>query len=80
MLKRVERHIILNSKPHEDICFKSARLYNFCNYYLRQIFFGKIQPIGEYEMTGLLAEFNQEDYRKLPANTSQQIVKLLYKN
>ena len=44
------------------------------------VFFGKMQKIKEYEMTGLLAEFKQDDYKALPAQSSQQIVKLLYKN
>lgn len=80
--QRVERHIFTGkqAKVYEDICFKSARLYNFCNYHLRMAFFGTMEKVGEYELTGILAEFNQEDYRHLPAMTSQQIVKLLFKN
>ena len=79
-MKLVERHIRLNDKAIKDICFKSARLYNFCNYYKRQAYFGKISKFGEYELSKLLGEFNQEDYRNLPAQTSQQIIKLLFKN
>ena len=79
-MQLVERHIRINDKAIEDICFKSARLYNFCNYHKRQAFFGNIQKFEEYELSKLLAEFNQEDYRALPAQTSQQIIKLLFKN
>lgn len=76
----VERHIIKNNKSAEQLCFNAARLYNFCNYHKRQAFFGKLEKFGEYELSGLLAEFNQEDYRALPPQTGQQIIKLLFKN
>lgn len=79
-MQLVERHIIVGNKAIEDVCFKAARLYNFCNYYIRHSYFGKIEKFSEYELTGLLAEFKQEDYKALPAQTSQQIIKLLYKN
>jgi putative transposase len=79
-MQQVERHIIIKDKAIERNCFLAARLYNFCNYHLRMAFFGKMQKIKEYEMTGLLAEFKQDDYKALPAQSSQQIVKLLYKN
>jgi putative transposase len=79
-MEQVERHIIIKNEAIERNCFLAARLYNFCNYHLRMVFFGKMQKIKEYEMTGLLAEFKQDDYKALPAQSSQQIVKLLYKN
>ena len=43
----VERHIQTNNKQIEDICFKAARLYNFCNYNKRLAYFGKIENFGE---------------------------------
>lgn len=79
-MQLVERHIRINDKEVEDVCFKSARLYNFCNYYMRQSHFGHVQKFKEYELSKLLAEYNQEDYRNLPSQTSQQIIKLLFKN
>ena len=79
-MQLVERHIRLKDKAIEDICFKCARLYNFCNYYKRQSYFGGVEKFGEYELSKLLAEFNQEDYRALPIQTSQQVIKLLFKN
>lgn len=80
-MQLVERHIITkNTKQYEDICFKSARLYNFCNYYVRQVCFKKVEKFTEYELTGLLAKHKQEDYKSLNAQTSQQIIKLLFKN
>lgn len=73
-MQLVERHIVKNSKAMEDLCFNAARLYNFVNYHKRQAFFGKQENFGEYEMDKLCAEFNQEDFRRLPAQTSQQVV------
>jgi len=76
----VERHIVKNNKAIQDICFKTARLYNFCNYHKRQVCFGTLEKFGEYELSKLLAEFNQYDYRALPIQTSQQTIKLLFKS
>lgn len=79
-MQLVERHIIINNTAIENICFKSARLYNFVNYHKRQAFFGKQEKFTEYELSGLLAEFKQDDYKALPAQTAQQVIKLLFKN
>jgi putative transposase len=70
----VERHIRVNDKAVEDICFKTARLYNFINYHKRQAYFGKQKDFKEYEVSGLCAEFDQIDYRNLPAQTAQQVI------
>lgn len=79
-MQLVERHKITKDKALEAICHKSGLLYNIANYYMRHSFFGKIQKFSEYELTGLFAEFDQPDYRELPAWTSQQVIKLLFKN
>ena len=79
-MQLVERHIIVDSKEFETICFKAKNLYNQSLYYLRQSLFGNIEKFSEYELTGLLAEHNEENYRSLPAQTSQQIIKQLFKN
>src|SRR6185312_777674 len=78
-MQLVETHI-LNSKEIEAICVKAKLLYNQSLYYLRQSLFGNIEKFGEYELTGLFAEHNEETYKDLPAQTSQQIIKLLFKN
>ncbi|MEK6879533.1 MAG: RNA-guided endonuclease TnpB family protein, partial [Nanoarchaeota archaeon] len=70
----------MNDKAIKSICFKASRLYNFCNYNKRMVYFHKLQKFSEYELSGLLAEFKQEDYIALPAQTSQQVIKLLFKN
>jgi putative transposase len=79
-MQLVERHIVLNDKAIEEICFKSARLYNFCNYYVRKAYFGEVQKFKEYELSGILSEYKQDDFKSLPAQTSQQVIKLLFKN
>jgi len=79
-MQLVERHIVINDKQIEDICVKAKNLYNQSLYYLRQATFGKIQHFSEYELSGLFAEFNEENYRSLPAQTSQQIIKKLFQN
>jgi len=63
-----------------DICVKAKNLYNQSLYYYRQSLFGKIKYFKEYELTGLFAKYKEETYTSLPAQTSQQIIKLMFKN
>lgn len=79
-MNRAERHIIRNSKELNHLCWLSKNLYNYANYCLRQSFTKTGKLPSEYELTGKLAKRNQVDYRALPAQTAQQIIKLLYKN
>ncbi len=79
-MQQVERHIKIGDSELTELCGKSKRLYNKTLYYLRQSVFGNIEKFSEYELTGLMAEFNQEDYRALPAQCAQQIVKQCFKN
>ena len=79
-MNRVERHIIKDSKKLNHLCWLSKNLYNYANYCLRQSFTKTGKLPNEYELTGKLSKRNQVDYRALPAQTSQQIIKLLYKN
>jgi putative transposase len=78
-MQLTERHIIKDSS-FLDICVKSKNLYNQSLYYWRQSLFGNVQYFSEYELTKLFAEYNEENYRALPIQTSQQIIKLLFKN
>lgn len=78
-MQLVEQHVI-KDKSYIDLCVKAKNLYNQSLYYWRQSIFGNIQYFNEYELTGLFAEFKQNDYIDLPAQTSQQIIKLLFKN
>lgn len=78
-MQLVERHIVKN-EACKDICVKAKNLYNQVLYYYRQSIFGKIEYFSEFELTGLFAEFCEENYKALPAQTSQQVIKLLFKN
>ena len=83
-LSRVERHVIKRADKNysqiKDICHRCKNLYNYCNYILRHsLFRGEGLP-NEYDLAGLLTRENQDDYRALPAQTSQQVIKLLYRN
>jgi putative transposase len=78
-LQKVEQHIIHDDR-FKDWCVKAKNLYNQSLYYWRQSIFGNIQYFGEFELMKLFAEFNEENFRALPSNTSQQIIKFLFKN
>lgn len=84
MLSRVERHVIKRADKNyskiKDICHRCKNLYNYCNYILRQSLFKGEGLLREYELVGILTRENQDDYRALPAQTSQQVIKFLYKN
>ena len=84
MFRRVERHIVTktdkNYEAIKEICHKSKNLYNYANYILRKSFFETRKLPEEYELTKLLANSDQDDYRALPAQTAQQTIKLLFKN
>jgi putative transposase len=76
----VERHIVQDSKVFEHWCWLSKNLYNRTNYVLRQSFIKTGKIPSEYQLTGKFAKRNNIDYKALPAQTSQQIIKQLYKN
>jgi len=80
MLDRVERHIFVGRNNLEDLCYKSALLYNAANYEMRQSFIktGKIPTA--YDLINKFTKEDQFDYRSLMAQTSQQIIMLLNKN
>lgn len=84
MLSRVERHVIKRADKNyskiKDICHRCKNLYNYTNYILRQSLFAQKGLPNEYQLVGILTRENQDDYRALPAQTSQQVIKLLYRN
>lgn len=79
-MQRTERHIVVNNKQLDSFCFLSKNLYNITNYYIRRRFINSGRLLSEYSLTTIFARINQVDYRALPAQTSQQTIKLLYKN
>lgn len=84
VVSRAERHVITkNDKNYNNIkelCHRCKNLYNYCNYILRQSFFRGEGLPGKFDLMGLLAKENQDDYRALSAQTAQQIIQLLYRN
>jgi len=78
-VRLTEQHIIRDDR-FKVWCVKAKNLYNQSLYYWRQSIFGNIQYFSEYELVGLMQEYNEENFRLLPANTSQQIIKTLFKN
>ena len=78
-MQLVERHVVKDNR-FEDICTKSGLLYNFVTYHYRQAIFKQQEYFTEFEMSKLCTEFNQVDYRNLPAQTSQQVIKQVFIN
>lgn len=91
ILRRVERQIYVGREDFDELCFKAKNLYNKANYVIRQKFFEttKEREAGlrknavwiRYEDVDRLAKAEEwEEYRALPAQTSQQILKVLDQN
>jgi len=94
-MRRVERHIILRSDPNwniiDKLCFIAKNLYNRANYLVRQLFINSSKKVEEgkrskaiwtryVELDRIAKEENWKEYRELPAQTSQQVLRLLEKN
>lgn len=81
IVNRVEKHIINKNNEYysllDEFCFRSKNLYNYSNYLVRQEFINNGNWI-KYNDLDKLAK--GDDYSSLPAQTSQQILKLLDKN
>ena len=83
-MKLVEQHIIKSNnvlyKELDNLCFLSKNLYNQALYRIRQQFFEDKSFKNYYELNKELHDENQIDYRALPANTSQETLKLVNQN
>ena len=83
-MKLVEQHIIKSNNPIykelDNLCFLSKNLYNQALYRIRQQFFEDKTFKNYYEVNKELHVENQVDYRALPANTSQETLKLVNQN
>ena len=82
LVTRVEQHQIksIHYLYHycNDICFKSKNLYNYANYLVRQEFIKNGNWLKYYDLNNLLK--NEDVYKQLPSQTSQQVLKLLERN
>ena len=83
-MKLVEQHIIKSNnalyKDLDNLCFLSKNLYNQALYRIRQQFFKDKTSKNYNEVNRELHDENQIDYRALPANTSQETLKLVNQN
>lgn len=83
-MRLVERHIIKSTdsryKDLDELCLKSKNLYNQALYRIRQQFFNDKTYKNYYDVNRELHDENNVDYRALPANTSQETLKLVHRN
>lgn len=83
-MRLVEQHIIKKTdkryKELDNLCFLSKNLYNQALYRIRMQFFKDKSFKNYYNLCKEFQNENQIDYRALPANTSQQIIRLCYWN
>ena len=83
-MRLVERHIVTSNdsryKDLDELCLKSKNLYNQALYRVRQQFFADKTYKDYYAINREMCDENQVDYRALPANTSQETLKLVHQN
>jgi len=83
-MKLVEQHIIKKHNEHykelDNLCFLSKNLYNSTLYNIRQYYFNNKTYLNVYENINNFTKNKQQDYIKLPAKVSQQIMFLVDKN
>ena len=77
-VKRTEQIWIPLSKQISSLCHLSKNLYNEGNYLIRQELFSNKKWVKYNQLNKQLK--NSENYKTLPAQTSQQILQLLDKN
>ena len=77
-MKLTEQVQLKQSLEVSNLCHLSKNLYNLANYYIRQEYFYLGNWLRYYDLDFILK--NKDVYKKLPAQTSQQILMLLDKN
>ncbi len=79
LIMRLTEIIHLRSTDQlSKLCHLAKNLYNLGNWYIRQDFFHLENVLSYYDLDFMLK--NKKAYRKLPSQTSQQIIKLLNRN
>lgn len=83
-MKLVEQHIIKKNNSNynelDNLCFLSKNLYNSTLYSIRQHYFNTKKYLNVYENINNFTRNKQQDYVKLPAKVSQQIMLIADKN
>lgn len=77
-MKLTEIIQVKKSKELSKLCHLAKNLYNLSNWYYRQDFFNMGNFLSYYDLDFVLKR--QECYKNLPAQTSQQVLKLVIKN
>ena len=84
----------INYKPIEDLSIKSNNLYNTALFIIRQHYFNRkgkqfisdicdtvdYDYVNYYDLNRILKQTDNNDYKALPANVSQETLKLVDKN
>ena len=78
--KRTEQIWMRPDENISSLCHLSKNLYNEANYLIRQEFFKTGRWIRYYELNKELHKKESKNYKSLPAQTSQQILRLLDKS
>lgn len=80
----VEKHIYKKSnadfKELDELCFLSKNLYNATLFRVREHYFNKNEYLDYYKINKEFTQYNQVDYRKLPAKVSKQTQMLVHQN
>jgi len=79
-MNRVERHIVPTNKKFRDLAFRSKNIYNCATFIMRQNFIHNKKIINYPKMDKILKRDYEEVYRSLPAQTTQQILRLIEKD
>ncbi len=69
---------IAKSKKLSELCHLAKNLYNLANRYFRQDFFNLNHLLSYYDLDFILKD--KPTYRRLPSQSSQQILKYVYRN
>ena len=77
-MRLTEQIQVFYSKELSKLCHLAKNLYNLANWYFRQDFFNLNNVLSYYDLDFILK--HKEAYRKLPSQTSQQILKLVSRN
>ena len=77
-MKLTEIIQVKKSKELSKLCHLAKNLYNLSNWYYRQDFFNMGNFLSYYDLDFVLKR--HECYKNLPAQTSQQVLKLVIKN
>ena len=76
---RLSETIYINpSDQLSKLCHLAKNLYNLANWYVRQDFLKLNNFLNYYDLDYILKD--KQAYRKLPSQTSQQILKLVNRN